>query len=290
MGDLVKPSVVVEILERRGLRLTRGLGQHFLVDGNILQRLLDAADLGPGDTVLEIGPGIGTVTEELCVRASRVVAVEMDRRFASVLAEILGGRGNLELVEGDVLRVDLPAWFTESERVKVVSNLPYNIATPVIIRLLKELPQAASMTLTVQRELADRYLASPGDPSYGGVSAKINALAEVRRLANVPPTVFLPPPRVESSILRIDRKEALPAPDEIGIFFHFLDAAFSKRRKMLINSLGGGRSPYCQRFTAREALASAGFEPTTRAEELSCEELLEVFRALSTLIGQDRTP
>ncbi|MEW6553661.1 MAG: 16S rRNA (adenine(1518)-N(6)/adenine(1519)-N(6))-dimethyltransferase RsmA [Actinomycetota bacterium] len=280
MGELARPSVVAEILERHGLRLTRALGQHFLVDGNVLARLVDAAALNERDTVLEIGPGIGTLTEELCARAGRVVAVEMDRRLLSVLDETLGPRTNLEVVAGDAMHVDLPGLFAAGEPVKVVSNLPYNVATPLILRLLRELPQATGMVVTVQRELAERYIAQPGRPAYGGVSVKMRLLGEVRRLAWVPPTVFLPPPRVESAVLRIDRRGGEASRVDIDSFFRFVDAAFSARRKMLVNSLGGGRTPYCARASVAGALLDAGLPPGTRAEELSCEQLLEMFRRL----------
>jgi 16S rRNA (adenine1518-N6/adenine1519-N6)-dimethyltransferase len=283
MGKLARPSVVAEILERHGLRLTRALGQHFLVDGNVLRRLIDAADLTPEDTALEIGPGIGTLTEELCARAGRVVAVEMDSRLLAVLDDILGSRPNLELVEGDAMRADLAGLFSPGERVKVVSNLPYNVATPLILRLLRELPQAVSMVVTVQRELADRYTAEPGRPAYGGVSVKMRLMAETRRLAYVPPTVFLPPPRVESALLRIDRKDPAMSEAELDSFFLFLNASFATRRKMLVNALSAGRTPYCERASAVEALRAAGFPPGARAEEFSCQELLNVFRNLHHL-------
>jgi 16S rRNA (adenine1518-N6/adenine1519-N6)-dimethyltransferase len=284
MGELARPSVVAEILERHGLRLTRSLGQHFLVDGNVLRRLLEAAELDPEETVLEIGPGIGTLTEELCGHARRVVAVEMDGRLLEVLGETLGSWPNLELVGGDAMRVDLAELFSPGERVKVVSNLPYNVATPLILRLLRKLPQAGSMVVTVQRELADRYLAEPGNPSYGGVSVKIRMLASVRRLAYVPPTVFMPPPRVESAVLRFERKDTTEPDVEIESFFRFLNASFSARRKMMVNALSGGRLPYCSRAAAGEALRAAGFPPGARAEELTCEELLAVFREISPLL------
>jgi len=285
MGKLARPGVVAELLERHGIRLTRSLGQHFLVDGNVLGRLLASADLQPGDTALEIGPGIGTLTEELCARVERVVAVEMDARLVGILGETLRGRNNLELVHGDAMRLDLKSFFREGERVKVVSNLPYNVATPFILLLLRELPQAESMTVTVQRELADRYLATPGHPAYGGVSVKMEFLAEVSRVAYVPPTVFFPPPRVESCILGIRKKETPLAYPEVEAFFRFLDAAFSARRKMLVNALGGGRAPYCERRAAEEALKSAGFSPSSRAEELSCRELLELFNLLMSQLA-----
>jgi 16S rRNA (adenine1518-N6/adenine1519-N6)-dimethyltransferase len=284
MGRLARPSVVAEILERHGLSLTRALGQHFLIDGNVLARLLDAAAVTSEDTVLEIGPGIGTLTEELCGRAGRVVAVEMDRRLLAVLDDILGSRPNLELVEGDAMRVDLGGFFSPVEKVKVVSNLPYNVATPLILRLLRELPQAETMVLTVQRELADRYMAEPGSPAYGGVSVKMSLLADVRRLARVPPTVFLPQPRVDSAVVSIERKGTDVSEAEVETFFRFLNASFSARRKMLVNSLSAGRTPYCPRSQVEAALRSSGFPPSARAEELSCLELLAVFRELSSLL------
>lgn len=280
MGELARPSVVAEILERHGLRLTRSLGQHFLVDGNVLARMVEAAALTSGDTVLEIGPGIGTLTEELCARAGRVVAVEMDARLLSVLGETLGSSTNLDLVEGDAMRVDLRGLFQPGERVKVVSNLPYNVATPLILRLLRELPQAESMVVTVQRELADRYTARPDHPAYGGVSAKMLLLSEVSRLAYIPPTVFMPPPRVESAVLRIARKDTAMSAAEVESFFLFLNASFASRRKMLVNALSSGRVPYCSRANAEDALVAAGFPPGVRAEELTCEELLSVYRRL----------
>lgn len=282
MGELARPSVVAEILERHGLNLTRALGQHFLIDGNVLARLLEAAALTAEDTVLEIGPGIGTLTEELCGRAGRVVAVEMDRRLLAVLDDILGSRPNLELVEGDAMRIDLQALFSPGERVKVVSNLPYNVATPLILRLLRELPQAGTMVVTVQRELADRYMAGPGSPAYGGVSAKVSLLAEVRRLARVPRTVFLPQPRVDSAVISIERKGTDVCEAEVEAFFRFLNASFAARRKMLVNSLSAGRTPYCPRSQVEAALRASDFPPSARAEELSCLELLAVFRELSS--------
>lgn len=280
MGRLARPSVVGEILERYGLRPSRSLGQHFLVDGNMLRLLLEAAELSPRDTVLEIGPGLGTLTEELCARAGRVVAVETDRRFAALLPEILGEPGNLSLIEGDALRVDLARLFLPGERVKVVSNLPYNVATPLIIRLLLELPQAELLVVTVQRELAERYLAGPRGDAYGGVAVKLQSFCDMRRVCHLPPTVFFPPPRVDSSALRMERKAGDLAPEETLPFFRFVDACFSFRRKMLVNALGGGREPYRPRSQVEDALRCLGLPPACRAEELSREELLRLFRTL----------
>ncbi|MDI7251016.1 16S rRNA (adenine(1518)-N(6)/adenine(1519)-N(6))-dimethyltransferase RsmA [Candidatus Solincola sp.] len=281
MGELTKPSVVAEILERYGIRLSRSLGQHFLVDANVLRRMLEGAELGPGDAVLEIGPGIGTLTEELCERAGRVVAVEVDPRLKAVLDDLLGGRPNLLTVGGDAMRIDLAGLFSPHEAVKVVSNLPYNVATPLLLRIMRELPQAKLLVVTVQRELADRYLAAPGEPSYGAVSVKMQFLARLRRLAQVAPTVFLPPPRVGSTVLRLERTDPEAGTGDVHSFFLFLDACFSARRKMLVNALGGGRRPYRTREAVASALRELGLPPTARAEELSLRYLLDLHHLLN---------
>lgn len=281
MGELARPSVVSEILERNGIRLSRSLGQHFLVDSNVLRRILEGAELGPQDTVLEVGPGIGTLTEELCERAGRVVAVEVDPRLKAVLDNLLGDRPNLTTVTGDALRVDLAGLFLPHEEVKVVSNLPYNVATPLLLRIMQELPQVRMLVVTVQRELAERYLATPGNPSYGAVSVKMQLLARIRRLAQVSPSVFLPPPRVGSTILRLEKRSPEFGIGEVRSFFVFLDACFSTRRKMLVNALGGGRNPYCNREKVSESLRELGLPPTVRAEELPLAVLLELHRLLA---------
>jgi 16S rRNA (adenine1518-N6/adenine1519-N6)-dimethyltransferase len=281
MGELARPSVVVDILQSRGVRLTKTRGQHFLVDGNVLRRLIVGSDLQQEDTALEIGPGIGTLTEELCDRAARVVAIEMDRRLAAILRDMLGSRHNLEVVEGDAMRMDLAAPFAPAERVKMVSNLPYNVATPLLVRALRELPQLLSITATVQRELADRYLAHPGTSAYGAVSVKLQLLTEIRRLAQVPPTVFLPPPRVESTIVHFERKETGLSASRLDAFFTFVNASFSSRRKKLVNSLSGGRNPYTDKSKVEDALYKTGLSDSCRAEELSPEQLLGLYEEMA---------
>ncbi len=285
MGTLARPSVVAGILAKHGIRLTRALGQHFLVDGNVLRRLVEGAGLRPGDTVLEIGPGIGTLTEELCGRAGRVVAVETDRRLIAALQDTLGGRKNLEIFKGDAMQVDLPSLFAPREPLKLVSNLPYSIATPLILRVLRVLPQLESMTVTVQRELADRYLALPRTHAYNAVSVKLQFLCDIRRLAQVPPTVFFPPPRVESSILYFERKKVDLSSVQVDAFFAFLNGAFSSRRKKMVNALSGARDACIERSAAEEAMDKVGVATSCRAEELPPEKLLEIFFALQRLCG-----
>src|SRR4030042_2148054 len=277
VGTLARPSVVAEILEKHGIHLARALGQHFLVDGNVLRRVVEGAAIKPGNPILEIGPGIGTLTEELCDRAGRVVAVETDRRLITALRDTLGDRNNLEILQGDALRVDLPALFSPGEPLKLVSNLPYSIATPLILHTLHELPQLRSLTVTVQRELADRYLASPGTSAYNAVSVKLQFLTDIRRLAHAPPGVFFPPPRVESSIMHFERKKSALSLPQVDAFFSFLNAAFSSRRKKLVNALSGGRNAYVGRAPAEAALDETGVPASSRAEELTPDKLLQGF-------------
>jgi 16S rRNA (adenine1518-N6/adenine1519-N6)-dimethyltransferase len=284
LGKLAKPSVVAEVLERHNIRLAKGLGQHFLIDGNALRRIIELSDLAKDDSALEIGPGIGTLTEELCECAGRVVAVEMDRRLVAALRDTVGDRKNLLIVQGDAMRIDLSSLFATEENVKLVSNLPYNVATPLLLRALLELPQLGTITVTVQRELADRYLAAPATPAYGAVTVKLHMLTSAKRIARLPPSVFFPPPKVESSILHFVRKQTDLDRPRIEDFFAFLNAAFSSRRKKLINALSGGREAMMPRAIAEAAVREAGIDPSRRAEELSSDQLFRVFSA----IGRDR--
>jgi len=279
MGELVKPGRVAELMATYGIRPRKGLGQHFLVDGNVLRRQLEAASPHGEITVLEVGPGLGALTEELLARARRVVAVEADEALCRALEDTLGRHPHLVLVRGDALRTPLGRLFGPEERVIMVSNLPYNIATPSIFKALLEVPRLELLVVIVQRELADRYCANPGDPDYGAVSAKLQHLCEVKRLALVPPSVFLPPPRVESALAKITPRSPRPSPEDISIIFQFIDRAFSHRRKTLANNLAGWEGH------SREAVISAlermGKDPMCRAEQLSPGELHVLFRLLS---------
>ncbi len=287
MGELAKPSVITGLLRERGIGLSRRYGQHFLIDGNVLARIVKAADLRPDDAVLEIGAGAGTLTEELCARAGHVWAVEQDPRFASLLQEYFHDAANLTLVHADALDLDLAAVLPGDRPLKMVSNLPYNVATAVMLKALRELPRLGLMVVLVQREMAQRYLARPGNRDYGIPTLKLNYFCDISRVAQVPPSVFLPPPRVDSTLLRLERRPAGPGlPADTDGFFRLVDAAFSQRRKTLVNSLAPHFRPEGGKAFLETVVEGLGWDRRLRPEELSLED----FAQLKTALDGPATP
>ena len=257
-------------LEAAGLRPNRALGQNFFVDGARLDAIVDAAGID-GKAVLEIGPGMGALTERLAERAARVVAVEKDAAMAALLRERLAGAENLTVETADILRFPIAeamgAAGAEAGAFSVVGNLPYYITTPIAERLLQLLP--ASMTLMVQREAAERFFAAPGERVYGPLSVMTGVCCEARRVMEVPRTCYYPQPEVDSTVVRLVRREAakgVPA----AAFFAFLNRAFSMRRKTLFNNLGREKG-------VAETLAALGLPAGVRAEALEPQELFEIF-------------
>lgn len=249
MRPVIHPSVRLRTLETRA---KRRFGQNFLADAHIVQEIVDAATIRPGEPVTEIGPGLGILTETLCHAGARVRAIEVDRDLAAALRELLP---DVTLVEGDAMRVDFRG------TTKVVANLPYNVATPLLMNLLAA--QVPTMVLMFQREVADRLLAAADDDAYGALSVQVQARAAVRRVRDLPPGAFHPPPKIWSTVVRFDLH---PSPDfggvEVGVFDKVVRLGFSQRRKTLLNSLGSGLG----RDRAAVALAAAGVDPRARAE------------------------
>jgi 16S rRNA (adenine1518-N6/adenine1519-N6)-dimethyltransferase len=251
----------------------RDLGQHFLVDENILGVIGRLAELGANDVVLEVGPGLGVLTEYLADRVALVHAVELDRGLQPHLAERLQGRANVELVFGDALRLDLAA--LDPAPTKFVANLPYNVATPLIVESLDGLPSVVHWTVMVQREVADRLFARPGTKAFGAVSVVVQLAAERTGLHPVSRAVFRPPPNVDSALVAF-RRVALP--DGFAEIKEVVQAAFAHRRKTLPNSLElAGLAP---RARAAEALEAIGREPSIRAEALEPNEFVALTAAL----------
>jgi 16S rRNA (adenine1518-N6/adenine1519-N6)-dimethyltransferase len=253
-------SQVAGLLRDHGLTPSKALGQHFLVDPNTARRIVRLAGVTPGDPVLEIGPGLGSLTLALLDQGATVRAVELDARLAAVVAEVTEGR--CEVVVGDALEVDLAGIAGEGP-VRVVANLPYNVAVPIVVRLLEEVPSVCSIFVMVQSEVAERLAAAPGSRAYGAVSVKVAYHATARVAGRVPRTVFLPEPNVDSSLVRIDRREVVAVdPDEVDArrLFEVVRAGFAHRRKMLRRSLDGVVDP--------GAFERAGVAPTQRPEEL----------------------
>lgn len=278
--SLLTPSTVRALLADHGLRPRRALGQHFLADPNTARRIVRLAGIGDGAHVLEIGPGLGSLTLALAETGADVVALEVDGRLASVLAATLAEAGvdadAVRVEVGDALDVDLAGLLDDDHTEwHSVSNLPYNVATPVVVRLLEEVPRVAYLLVMVQREVGERLAARPGSRAYGAVSVKVAYFADAEVAGAVPPTVFVPPPKVESVLVRMTRRAEppveVPSPARL---FALVRAGFAQRRKMLRRSLrpalGDG---------VAEVLTAAGVDPSTRAEALSLSEWAAVARA-----------
>ncbi|MBE3552171.1 MAG: 16S rRNA (adenine(1518)-N(6)/adenine(1519)-N(6))-dimethyltransferase RsmA [Kyrpidia tusciae] len=280
-----RPSVpsAAELLRRYAFRPKKSLGQHFLVDDRILERIVAAADLSGREAVLEIGPGLGALTLRLGQAAWRVLAVEKDRSLQPVLSEVLRDFGNVQVCWGDVLEVDLPRMCEEAfgpRTVRVVANLPYYVTTPVMMKLLEEGPVMDRMVLMVQREVADRLTARPGTKTYGALTVAVQWFAEkVESVARVPASCFWPRPEVDSVVVRLDLRPR-PDPEVTRRLSRVVRAGFGQRRKTLLNALShalAGRD----RASIEQVLRDAGVAPDRRAETLSLEEFTRLAQALA---------
>ena len=266
-------------LRRAGLRARKGLGQHFLIDEEVLRLIVETAELGPGDVVIEVGPGLGVLTRELAARAGRVIAVELDDRLAALLREHLAAFPNVTVINGDILGIDPADLLREAgaSEYKVVANLPYYIASPVLRHFLEASPRPTSMVVMVQKEVAETIAARPGDMSLLSVSVQFYGEPEI--VGHVPARCFHPAPDVDSAVLRI-RVHAVPgvAVSDVDAFFGLVRAGFSASRKQMVNSLSQGLGR--PRSEVQALLKEAGIEGRRRAETLSLEEwarLWEVF-------------
>ena len=254
-----------KILSDQGLSPSRALGQNFVVDPNTVRRIARLAGVGPGDLVLEVGAGLGSLTLALVETGAEVVALEVDRHLIGALREVVEPRG-VRVVHADALEADVEA-ILDGRAAAVVANLPYNVATPVVITLLERAPSVTRLLVMVQREVAERLAAGPGDDAYGAVSVRVAYFAEARVVGRVPASVFLPRPRVESSLVEVVRRERVavePALVGEAELFEVVRTAFGQRRKMLRRSLAA--------WASEGVFERAGVEPTRRPEELSLEE------------------
>jgi len=274
----VKVQEIKELLTRYGVRPSKGLGQHFLIDESVLEHILSAAQLSAQDTVLEIGPGLGVLTRALAEGAGRVVAVELDERMVTILRERLADFNNLEIVQGDILELAPAALVAPASQYKVVANLPYYITSAVLRHLLEAAGKPELIVVTVQLEVAQRILAQPGDMSLLAVSVQFYGQPEL--VTRVPAGAFWPPPQVDSAVLKIQVYEHPPVMvDDVGWFFQVVRAGFGQRRKQLKNALAAGLHRH--RDEVATALKTAGVDPRRRAETLNLEEWAAVAEALS---------
>lgn len=251
------------LLDAHGLSPSRALGQNFVVDPNTVRRIARLAEVGPDDHVVEIGAGLGSLTLALAETGAAVTAVEVDRYVLPVLREVVEGH-DVRVVEGDALALDWAEVLAGADRWVLVANLPYNVATPLVLDLLDGVPAIGRMLVMVQREAGERLAAGVGDPAYGIPSVKVRYWARARLVGKVGPDVFLPRPRVESALVEITRQDGPATDADPERLFSLVRAGFGQRRKMLRRSLAGVAGP--------EAFAAAGIRPEARPEELDVED------------------
>jgi 16S rRNA (adenine1518-N6/adenine1519-N6)-dimethyltransferase len=267
IAALLTPSDVRRLLDEHGLAPRKAAGQNFVIDPNTVRRIVAAADLDPDDVVLEIGPGLGSLTLGLADAVAKVVAVEVDAGFVEVLHEVLGDRDDVEVVHLDALHTDLGS-LVGGGPARVVANLPYNIATPLVMQVLED-PAFSDLFVMVQREVGERWCARPGGPAYSGVSLKLAFQTEVRIVLTIPRTVFHPVPNVDSVMVRLTRRDdALGAIDRMRVF-GLIETAFAQRRKTLRNTLRSVAPP----DVLATAATAAGIDLGARAETLTTDDV-----------------
>ena len=274
---LSNPQVTIQTIQKYGFQFQKRYGQNFLIDGHVIGKILRAADISGEDTVVEIGPGIGTLTQYLAEAAGRVYAVEIDEKLLPILADTLSSYDNVEVIHQDILKCDLTALLGEGKTCKIVANLPYYITTPIIMGLLEGHVPAESITVMVQKEVAERMAAAPGSKIYGALSLAVQYYADTYLAANVPPNCFMPRPAVGSAVIRLTRREKPPVDvqDEAWMF-RLIRASFNERRKTLVNGLRNEPSLGITKEEAEEALTGMGLSPTVRGETLSLEQFAEL--------------
>lgn len=275
--DISTPRRTKEIISRHGFSFKKSLGQNFLIDQNILYKIVEAAGLDEDKGALEIGPGIGALTEKLAQTAGTVTAVEIDQRLIPILREVLEPYENVKLHHGDVLKADLHELFRQDfagvSKVSVVANLPYYVTTPILMKLLEEKLPLENIVVMIQKEVAERMAAAPGSKDYGSLSIAVQYYSEPKLVCIVPHTVFIPQPNVASAVIRLAVREQPPVSvEDESFFFEVVQASFAQRRKTIANNLKSRFFPGEGRERLEQLLQEAGIEPSRRGETLSIEE------------------
>jgi len=276
-----------KILQKHGLRPKKKFGQNFLINEEIMERILEAAELVPDDLVVEIGPGLGGLTQQLAQRAGGLLAIEIDEQLVSVLEQVLAVYPNVKLIRGDILKLDLDRevkqFFPNVKfPYKIVANLPYYITTPIVMGLLEQKKQISSMVLMVQKEVGERMQASPGTKAYGSLSIAVQYYADIKLIQRVPPSSFRPAPEVDSVVIKLEMR-ATPKvePRDEQLFFQVVRGAFAQRRKTLVNSLSN-TFPKIHKGELVSILGRLNIDPNVRGEQLS----LEQFCAIANAVGE----
>ncbi len=288
MAKLGNPQETIQILQKYDFHFRKKFGQNFLIDPHVLDKIIEAAQITGEDFVLEIGPGIGTMTQYLCERAKKVLAVEIDAKLIPILQETLSPYDNVEILHGDILKQNIQAIadkYNDGNPIKVVANLPYYITTPIIMQILESRVPLASITVMVQKEVAERMQAQPGTKEYGALSLAVQYYARPYLAANVPPNCFMPRPNVGSAVIRLDCLSRTPIDvrDE-HLMFRLIRASFNQRRKTLQNGICNSAELSFSKEEVVKAIESVGLSPSIRGEKLGLKE----FAALANELSEPR--
>ena len=286
MATLGNPKETIAILNKYGFNFQKKFGQNFLIDTHVLEKIIRAADITKDDCVLEIGPGIGTMTQYLCENAGKVIAVEIDKNLIPILTEdTLASYDNVKVINSDVLKLDLKKLAEEENGgrpIKVVANLPYYITTPIIMGLFEAEVPLASITVMVQKEVADRMQAGPGSKDYGALSLAVQYYAEPYIAANVPPNCFMPRQNVGSAVIRLTLHEKPPVEvEDEKLLFKLIRASFAQRRKTLVNGLTNSPELSFSKEEVAKALEECGYSPTIRGEALTLAEFAKLANVMA---------
>lgn len=289
MATLGRPQNTIEILKKYDVHFQKKYGQNFLIDTHVLEKIIAAAGITQDDFVLEIGPGIGTMTQYLCENAGRVLAVEIDPKLIPVLEDTLSAYDNITIMNKDILKMDLQGivdQYNQGRPIKVVANLPYYITTPIVMGLFESHVPLNSITVMVQKEVADRMQAAPGTKDYGALSLAVQYYSQAEIAANVPPNCFMPRPKIGSAVVHLACHQEPPVSvrDE-RLLFRVIRASFNQRRKTLQNGLCNDSSLHLTKEQAARAIESLGLSPTIRGERLSLEEFARLSDAISEMMG-----
>ena len=288
MATLGNPKNTIEVLQKYNFNFQKKFGQNFLIDTSVLEEIIDAAEITKDDFVLEIGPGIGTMTQYLCEAAREVVAVEIDTNLIPILKDTLSAYDNVEVLNQDILKVDIASLAKERNNdrpIKVVANLPYYITTPIIMGLFESRVPIDSITIMVQKEVADRMQEGPGSKEYGALSLAVQYYAKPEIVVNVPPSCFMPQPKVGSAVIRLTRHEQSPVEvEDEKLMFQVIRASFNQRRKTLANGLNNFGGFGLSKEEIQTCIEELGVPVNIRGEALS----LEQFAELANIINRHR--
>lgn len=290
MDRLSSHKATKEVVQKHNFKFSKSLGQNFLIDTNVIDKILEGARVKEGDYVIEVGPGIGTLTKEMGRTAEKVVAIEIDKTLIPILEETLSDFPNIEVINQDILKVDVQELVKEKLNggpVKLVANLPYYITTPIVMKFLEEDIPVTDIVVMVQKEVADRMNAQPNTKDYGALSVAVQYYCDTEIVAKAPRHMFMPQPNVDSTVIGLHiREEQIYHVDNEDIFFKTVKASFGQRRKTLLNSLGG--LGFLSKDQIREALQEANIDEKRRGETLSIEEFALLSNAVNRIHNENK--